>query len=135
MKSIIVLLSLTLCLNSAMAQSPAMTELLNTYRSTSTTDANFVRGQELWQQNIEINGQSRSCSSCHSTDLTQQGKHQQTGKTIQAMAPSISPDRLTDSAKIEKWFKRNCKWTWGRECTSQEKADFLIYIDQYASRI
>lgn len=135
MKSMILLLSLTLSLNSAMAQSPAMTELLKAYQSTRTTDENFVHGQQLWQQIIVINGQSRSCSSCHGTDLTQQGKHRQTGKTIQAMSPSISPDRLTDSAKIEKWFKRNCKWSWGRECTNQEKADFLIYIDQYASRI
>ena len=135
MKSMIVLLFSIFYLNSAMAQSPAMTELLKTYRSSHTTDANFVRGQQLWQQSIVINGQSRSCSNCHSTDLTQQGNHQQTGKTIKAMSPSISPKRLTDSAKIEKWFKRNCKWTWGRECTSQEKAALLIYIDQYASRI
>ena len=30
--------------------------------------------------------------------------------------------------KIEKWFKRNCKEAWGRECTAQEKADFLTYL-------
>ncbi|MEA3244387.1 MAG: DUF1924 domain-containing protein, partial [Pseudomonadota bacterium] len=35
-----------------------------------------------------------------------------------------------DGKKIEKWFKRNCKWTLGRECTAQEKADFLAYIDK-----
>ncbi|MBV1869763.1 MAG: DUF1924 domain-containing protein [Gammaproteobacteria bacterium] len=27
--------------------------------------------------------------------------------------------------KIKKWFKRNCKWTWGKECTAQEKDGFI----------
>lgn len=45
------------------------------------------------------------------------------------MAPSANPERLTDVRKIEKWFKRNCKWTLGRECSAQEKTDLLLYIN------
>ena len=41
------------------------------------------------------------------------------------MAPSVNPKRFTDLKKVEKWFRRNCKWTWGRECNAQEKADIL----------
>ena len=44
------------------------------------------------------------------------------------MAPSVNPKRLTDRTKIEKWFVRNCKWTFGRECTPQEKGDLLSFI-------
>jgi hypothetical protein len=44
------------------------------------------------------------------------------------MAPSVNAARLTDQAKIVKWLHRNCKWTLGRECTPQEKGDFLTYI-------
>jgi hypothetical protein len=46
------------------------------------------------------------------------------------MAPSVNPQRLTDARKIEKWFKRNCEWTWGRACTIQEKGDILRFLQQ-----
>ena len=51
-----------------------------------------------------------------------------TGKAIEPLAPSANPKRLTDPEHIEKWFLRNCKWTLGRECTPQEKGDFLVMI-------
>jgi hypothetical protein len=38
--------------------------------------------------------------------------------------------RLTDVASIEKWFLRNCRGTWGRECSAQEKGDLLLFINQ-----
>jgi hypothetical protein len=44
------------------------------------------------------------------------------------MAPSVNPERLTDQRKITKWFKRNCKWTLGRECTHREQGDVLAYL-------
>ncbi|TBR21868.1 MAG: DUF1924 domain-containing protein, partial [Candidatus Nitrosotenuis sp.] len=33
-----------------------------------------------------------------------------------------------DPKFVEKWFKRNCKETLERECTPQEKGDFLAYL-------
>ena len=51
-----------------------------------------------------------------------------TGKTIAPMAVSANPERFTDEAKIEKWFRRNCKEVVGRECTAAEKADFLAWL-------
>jgi cytochrome c553 len=71
---------------------------------------------------------ARSCASCHGDDLTQPGQHAKTGKRIEALAPSVNPERLTDPAKVEKWLRRNCRWTLGRECSADEKADFLAYI-------
>lgn len=70
----------------------------------------------------------RSCSACHTSDITKAGKHATTGKAIEPMAVSVNPKRLSDPAKVEKWFTRNCKWTLGRECTPAEKADFIAYF-------
>ncbi len=71
----------------------------------------------------------RSCATCHTASLTQAGKHATTGKSIEPMAVSVNPKRLTDPAKVEKWFGRNCRWTLGRDCSPQEKANFLSYIE------
>lgn len=71
---------------------------------------------------------ARSCATCHTADPTRAGEHVKTGKPIEPLAPSVNPERLTDPKHIEKWLYRNCRWTLGRECTADEKADFLAYI-------
>lgn len=88
-------------------------------------------GRLNWQRDgISKTGEKpRSCATCHGSDLTQAGQHIRTGKRIKPMSVRINPERLTDSKKVAKWFKRNCKWTWGRECTAPEKADFIAYLN------
>ena len=51
-----------------------------------------------------------------------------TGKPIAAMAPAFNPERFTDAAKTEKWFRRNCNDVIGRECSAAEKADVLGWL-------
>ena len=75
-----------------------------------------------------------SCASCHTADPRQPGRHAVTGKPIRPLAPAADPTRFTDSAKVEKWFKRNCKDTRGRECTAAEKADLLAYLISLGNR-
>ncbi|MGD2118305.1 MAG: DUF1924 domain-containing protein [Chromatiales bacterium] len=88
------------------------------------------QGEQNWIRKMAATGdEQRACSDCHTTDPTQAGKHIRTGKLIEAMAPSVNPQRLTDGNKVEKWFRRNCKWTWGRSCTEQEKTDFINYLN------
>lgn len=82
-------------------------------------------GYRTWYR-VEANG--RSCTSCHGESLTVPGRHEKTGKLIEPMAPSVNPARLTERRKIDKWFLRNCKWTFGRECTAQEKGDVLVWL-------
>ncbi len=82
-------------------------------------------GERLWNR---TNDGDRRCTTCHTADLRQPGRHVTTGKPIAPMAPSVSADRLGDTQKVEKWFKRNCKWTYGRECSAQEKGDLLQFI-------
>ncbi len=73
-------------------------------------------------------GKDLSCASCHSTNPATQGKHSSTGKVIEPLAPSANPAAFTDTARIKKWFRRNCNDVVGRECSAQEKADFLAYV-------
>ena len=83
-------------------------------------------GSATWFK--DANG--RSCPSCHTDSVHAQGRHERTGKVIEPMAPSVNPERLTKRKKINKWFLRNCKWTFGRECTAQEKGDILVWLSQ-----
>ena len=71
-----------------------------------------------------------SCASCHGTPPTAQGKHASTGKSIAALAPAFNPKAFTDTAKVDKWFRRNCNDVLSRECTAVEKADVLAWLLQ-----
>lgn len=68
-----------------------------------------------------------SCSTCHTTDPTAAGRTR-VGKPIEPMAVSRNPDRFTDAEKVEKWFRRNCNSVLGRECTAEEKGNFLTFM-------
>jgi len=97
---------------------------LETYRQNGVDQANEQQGQLLWNSTVN----KRSCTNCHGDNPENTGKHLKTGKVIQPMAFSVNAERYQDSRKIEKWFLRNCKWTFGRECSTQEKADILTWL-------
>lgn len=113
------------------ADKTTVSQLLDVYKNQGATVADSKNGEVLWKKTYISNGEfsERSCTTCHTYDLTKTGKHIKTGKGIKPMAPTTNPDRLTSIKTINKWFKRNCKWTMGRECTPQEKADMLVYIE------
>lgn len=69
-----------------------------------------------------------SCSSCHNAPPTTEGKHASTNKPIAPMAPAFNAKAFTDAAKVDKWFRRNCKDVVSRECSAAEKADVLAYL-------
>ena len=83
------------------------------------------RGQRFF---TSTHGNDWRCSSCHTSAPAQPGKHVKTGKVIAPMAPAANPQRFTDTAKVEKWFKRNCKDVLGRVCTAREQGDVLAYL-------
>lgn len=115
---------------SSLPAAGAVEALLQQYRHQGASSFDAGRGRELWSSTHRDarSGQERSCTSCHTRDLRQPGKHARTGKRIEPMAPSVNPKRFSDTRKVEKWFKRNCKWTLGRECTPQEKGDLLTWL-------
>lgn len=112
------------------AHADAVAEALATYQAQGAGPFDAQAGARRWTENFTdaATGKPVNCASCHQADLRQPGKHTRTLKPIEPMAPAANPLRLTDIKKIEKWFLRNCKSTWGRECTAQEKGDFLVYI-------
>lgn len=69
-----------------------------------------------------------SCTTCHTMDPTKAGQLR-TGKAVEPMAPRANPARFTDSAKVEKWFGRNCNSVLGRACSPAEKADVIAYLN------
>ncbi len=69
-----------------------------------------------------------SCASCHTDNPAAAGKHVVTGKVIQPMSPNANPERFSDAAKVNKWFKRNCNDVLKRECTAEEKGNLLTYL-------
>lgn len=110
---------------SASSGAGVIDDLQNSYRTTGAAAFSEARGLTLWQMQ---GTEGRTCATCHGQDLLQAGKHEKTQKPIEPMAPSVNVTRYTDAAKVEKWFLRNCKWTWGRECSAQEKGDLLQYL-------
>jgi hypothetical protein len=105
-------------------------DLLTTYQGQGGGPFSAAAGERAWTAQHQPEGADgpRSCATCHGTDLTKTGKHAATGKAIEPLAVSANPKRLKDPAKVEKWFGRNCRWTLGRDCTPQEKGDFVRYI-------
>lgn len=68
-----------------------------------------------------------ACTSCHGDDTRAPGRTR-AGKVIEPLAASAAPERYTDTAKTEKWFLRNCRSVLGRECTPEEKGDFITFM-------
>lgn len=105
-------------------------QLQERYRNAGAGPFSAAAGEKLWHsEHVDPeSGDKRSCTTCHTPDLTRVGKHARTGKRIEPMAPSANPKRLTEAREVRKWFLRNCKWTLGRECTAQEKGDLLAFL-------
>lgn len=99
--------------------------LLTQYQQAAGQKADRARGQKFFNASA---ANDLSCASCHGASPVQAGKHASTGKPIAPLAPLVNPDRFSDSAKVEKWFRRNCKDVLSRECTPLEKADVLVYL-------
>jgi len=113
----------------ALAATPA--EILSGFDDSSRADSarfggfSAVRGEQFFKS---THGNDWSCASCHTPSPLAPGKHAKTGKQIAPLAPAANPQRFTDAAKVEKWFKRNCSDVVGRACSAQEKGDVLAYL-------
>lgn len=100
-------------------------QLLSGYTAQAGSPAVPARGQQFFTNR---HGHEWSCATCHGATPTQAGKHASTGKSIAPLAPGFNPERFTNAAKTEKWFRRNCNDVVGRECSAAEKADILSWL-------
>jgi len=109
----------------------AIDTLLKEYQQVGADTFSTESGKTFWMEthSAQKKPQNRSCTSCHAKNPLDVGQHVRTRKSIEPIARSVNPERLTDVKKIRKWLKRNCKWTLGRECSAQEKGDILVYLE------
>lgn len=125
-----IVIPIILLLGNHTIMADAINDIFAKYKEQGVRNISEQAGESLWNKAFTDmkTGQSKSCTTCHGIDLKKMGKHVRTDKPIEPIAPSINEKSLTDVKKIKKWFKRNCKWTLGRECSTQEQADILTYL-------
>lgn len=114
---------------SAFAEQPQeiLTDLSTEAKQEDATFSGFDsnRGEQFFKSQ---HGSDWRCSSCHTDNPLAMGKHIVTLKDIKPLAPAANSERFTNTWKVKKWFKRNCKDVVNRECTAQEKGDVLTYL-------
>ena len=93
------------------------------------TSFDASRGEKIFTSNhIGKKGKEISCTTCHTTNLSNSGENTFTGKIIEPLSPKANPKRFTDIKEIEKWMKRNFNDVYNREGTALEKGDVTTYI-------
>lgn len=108
------------------AADTTMAQLLAHWSAQAGRPGDAGRGEVFFRTR---HGGPWSCASCHGTPPTRPGQHANTGKTLEPLAPAFNPTAFTDSARVEKWLRRNCKDVLARECSAAEKADVLAYLN------
>ena len=109
----------------AWAADTTAAEQLSHWSAQAGSPGNADKGRQFF---TTTHGGEWSCASCHGTPPTAQGKHANTNKAIAPLAPAFNAKAFTDTAKVDKWFRRNCKDVTSRECSASEKADVLAYL-------
>jgi len=116
-----------LAMLSAAAAAETPQQILAAYQQQAGS-ASASRGEKFFFAKVpQANGETAGCTSCHTDNPKSVGKTR-AHKSIEPLAPIANRERFTDPAKVEKWFKRNCKDLLERECTVQEKADFVAFL-------
>lgn len=96
----------------------------------AVTTLSPTRGEAFYRSEHPGRGSAaQSCATCHTADPKQAGRTR-VGKRIEPLAPAANRQRFTDAAKVEKWFRRNCTDVLQRECSAQEKGDFIAWLNQ-----
>lgn len=127
----IIILPLLLASTSALADTPLRSLV---YYSTAARQSqpdfapDSTRGKSFALRKWGASQALPSCATCHTDRPSSGGRHAITGKAIAALSPTASPQRFSNPAKVEKWFKRNCNEVLGRACTPAEKADFIKFV-------
>lgn len=85
-------------------------------------------GRAFFTRKVSVGTQQVSCSSCHTDNPANEGKHIKTGKKIAPLSPVVNPKRFTDMNKVEKNFTQHCNDILGKDCTAQEKGDYIAYL-------
>lgn len=112
--------------HAAQAADTSPAQQLKHWSAQAGTPGNAGKGEVFFNNR---QGGEWTCASCHGTPPTTPGKHANTGKVIAPLAPAFNPKAFTVTAKVDKWFRRNCNDVLSRECSAAEKADVLAYLN------
>lgn len=85
-------------------------------------------GRNFFKREFTLKGKQVSCASCHTDNPANPGKHIVTGKPIKPLSPVVEKSRFTDVEKVEKNFVVHCNDILGRDCTAQEKGNYIAYL-------
>jgi len=87
-------------------------------------------GRAFYIKELTLHGKTGkvSCASCHTDNPAAEGKHAETGKKIKSLAPAVESQRFSSIDKVEKNFEKHCMDILGRDCTAQEKGDYITYL-------
>lgn len=89
---------------------------------------NAEAGRAFFIKKHVVDGKQMACSDCHTDNPLAEGKHSETGKKIAPLSPVANPKRFSDLGKTEKTFDKHCIDVLTRNCTSQEKGDYIVYL-------
>lgn len=109
----------------ALAADTSPAQQLDRFSQLASAPGQAERGRVFFTSR---HGGEWSCSSCHGTPPVAAGRHAGTGKTIEPLAPAANAKAFTDTARVDKWLRRNCNDVLKRECTAAEKADVLAFL-------
>lgn len=136
MKSSKIVLSLLLAFASLSAQADEASaqKLADKYAvfakhtNPASTGLSAADGKTFYNREITVKGKQVACASCHTANPADTGKHIVTGKPIRPLAPSANAKRFTDIEKVETQFTEHCNDVIGRDCSAQEKGNFITYL-------
>lgn len=132
--SFALLIALGLASFSVMADSASAQKLADKYASIAknidpaSKGLSADAGKAFFNRELTIRGKQVACASCHTSNPANTGKHIVTGKPIKPLAPSVNTQRFSDVEKVEKNFEKHCLEIIGRDCTAQEKGNYIAYL-------
>lgn len=85
-------------------------------------------GRAFYTKKVEVNGKDLSCSACHTDSPANTGKHNETGRAIKPLAPSVNPKRFSNRNKSEMAFSKHCRDLYGKDCAPGDKANYVTYL-------
>jgi hypothetical protein len=89
---------------------------------------NAEAGRAFYIKKHKVKGKDMACTDCHTDNPAAEGKHSETGKKIASLSPVVNPKRFSDMKKTEETFDKHCIDVLARNCTSQEKGDYIVYL-------
>lgn len=121
----VLMLSGLLCAGPVIAADTTPYQQLQRWSTQAGTPGDAAPGQAFF---TATHGREWSCASCHGRMPVRAGRHASTGKILDPLAPAANPAAFTVEARVDKWFRRNCKDVLGRECSAGEKADVVAWL-------